>query len=327
MVSRFIERGQPYALVDFPNYSNVGDSAIWLGASKLLRDLSGRWPSYICEKYGLEPDRMAAVDGPIFILGGGNFGDLWPAHQEFRERLLAEYPNDQIIQLPQSIHFDDEANISRAADAIARHGRFHLMVRDRASLEFAKARLPCPVTLVPDCAVFLKPRRIGRPVHDTVLLMRSDKEKAPYAADLPTGHVCDWLDEPAAPEPKQRPAVLAKVLGGAWAASDHFNQIAKQRLARGITRLSSGREVYTDRLHGHILASLLGIPNTALDNSYGKISGYHRQWMRDLPGAQLADSLDPEVACGGSHVDRRIGRHRHEDFEIVASHYRYRAGA
>ena len=49
----------------------------------------------------------------IFIHGGGNFGDLWPEHQQFREMILQRYPDRPVIQLPQSIHFQDKANIAK----------------------------------------------------------------------------------------------------------------------------------------------------------------------------------------------------------------------
>ena len=34
---RHVTPGEPYALVDFPDHPNVGDSAIWLGEIALLR--------------------------------------------------------------------------------------------------------------------------------------------------------------------------------------------------------------------------------------------------------------------------------------------------
>jgi exopolysaccharide biosynthesis predicted pyruvyltransferase EpsI len=34
----------------------------------------------------------------------------------------------------------------------------------------------------------------------------------------------------------------------------------------------------TDRLHGHILSDLLGIPHVVLDNEYGKIAAYLDAW-------------------------------------------------
>ena len=46
----------------------------------------------------------------------------------------------------------------------------------------------------------------------------------------------------------------------------------------------------TDRLHGHILCVLLGIPHVILDNRYGKLSTYHRTWTAEVDGVHLADS-------------------------------------
>ena len=60
-----------------------------------------------------------------------------------------------------------------------------------------------------------------------------------------------------------------------------FNAQARRRVARGVKQLSKGRVVATDRLHAHIIASLLGIPNVVLDNNYGKIHGYMDCWGAD----------------------------------------------
>jgi pyruvyl transferase EpsO len=42
-------------------------------------------------------------------------------------------------------------------------------------------------------------------------------------------------------------------------------------------------------LHGHILATLLGIPHVILDNSYGKLSSFYRQWTNDTDGIVFAE--------------------------------------
>ena len=39
-------------------------------------------------------------EGPIFIHGGGNFGDMWVAHQDFRERVLERFPDRQHHPVP-----------------------------------------------------------------------------------------------------------------------------------------------------------------------------------------------------------------------------------
>ncbi|WP_276524270.1 polysaccharide pyruvyl transferase family protein, partial [Enterobacter hormaechei] len=46
---------------------------------------------------------------------------------------------------------------------------------------------------------------------------------------------------------------------------------ARRRVERGLRLLSRGERIVTDRLHGHILSLLLGIPHVVLDNDYGKL--------------------------------------------------------
>ena len=77
---------RPYALVDFPNHSNVGDSAIWAGEMAYFSRHAARPPAYVCSLKTFSMDELTArcPDGPIFIHGGGNFGDVWPHHQAFR---------------------------------------------------------------------------------------------------------------------------------------------------------------------------------------------------------------------------------------------------
>ncbi len=58
-----------------------------------------------------------------------------------------------------------------------------------------------------------------------------------------------------------------------------YREVARDRLDRGLSLLSRGRTVVTDRLHAHILATLLGIlSNFVADNSYGKISEFAATW-------------------------------------------------
>ncbi|MEG8022012.1 polysaccharide pyruvyl transferase family protein [Sphingomonas aerolata] len=63
----------------------------------------------------------------------------------------------------------------------------------------------------------------------------------------------------------------------------HYERLARARVARGLTLLSRGRQIVTDRLHAHILALLLGIPHVALDNEYGKLSAYIAAWTAPSP--------------------------------------------
>ena len=96
---------RPYALLDYPAYANVGDNAIWLGTLEALRQLGAGPPAYTCcaDTYHADSLRRRVQDGPVLIKGGGNFGDLYPRHQRLRERVVRDFPDNPIVQLPQTV--------------------------------------------------------------------------------------------------------------------------------------------------------------------------------------------------------------------------------
>jgi pyruvyl transferase EpsO len=298
------------ALVDFPDHPNVGDSAIYLGELEWLRARHGIAPGYVCGAGNFSADalRRAVPEGPVLIHGGGNFGDIWPYHQQFRETVLTTFRDRRIIQLPQTIHFSDVAALNRAAEKIATHGNVLLLVRDRHSFDLARNVFKCEVRLCPDMALALGPR--PRPVkarHDSLLLLRTDKEKAnnDSSPPLPDGAVvCDWLGEPsnfrmwlrrwsACSAMLQAPA---RAFDRNYQRERFYRTLAAHRVARGLRMLASGSRVITDRLHGHILCLLLGISHIALDNSYGKLGNFISTWTAECGLVSRADSLEGALA-------------------------------
>ncbi|MCP3736149.1 polysaccharide pyruvyl transferase family protein [Sphingomonas sp. RP10(2022)] len=258
--------GQAYALVDFPDHANVGDSAIWLGELAILRALTGCGPVYVStwHDFDLDAFRRACPTGPLFLHGGGNLGDIWPHHQRFREAVLAEVRDRPVVQLPQSIHFRDPARAARFAALVADHPDFTLYVRDARSLALAN-RFACPTHLVPDSAMALGPQPRGEPEVPLLMLLRSDDERRDHGGPPPAqARVVDWLEDDAGMPAGTTPAAREAQ--------------ARARVARGLRLLGQGEVVVTDRLHGSILAGLLAIPHVVLDNDYGKIAAYLAAW-------------------------------------------------
>src|SRR5207249_3440314 len=81
--------------------------------------------------------------------------------------------------------------------------------------------------------------------------------------------------------------------------------LAWERLLRGCCLLSKGCVVITDRLHGHILCLLLGIPHVLLDNNYGKVRWFYETWTRDCPLACWAASPPEALALAEAMLARR----------------------
>lgn len=305
------------ALLDYPDHGNVGDSAIWAGQIALLdrqgvaRRLAGAHDIDLSEVEALPPEV------PVLLNGGGNFGDLWPHHQMFREAVLSRFRDRLVIQLPQSIHYDDSALIERTAQVIAAHPRFVLMVRDRPSLELARARFDCDVRLCPDMAFALGPQpRPVRPDRDVVMLMRTDGERR---GDLDSGGeggvpqdwlLADWLeDEPdlysrtlTATRLKALLSLDPRRMGRMARRREYLNILADRRIARGTRLLSRGRYVITDRLHVHILCTLMAIPHCVLDNRYGKIARLSEAFGTGWSGVDRAQGLSEAVAIARARI-------------------------
>jgi len=297
--------------VDFPHHANVGDSAIWLGERALLRR-AGVPVVYTCDLTSFSAEDLAGrlPTGTILIHGGGNLGDLWPAHQEFRERIIGTFPRHRIIQLPQSIQFSRRASLDRARAVLDAHPDLTICVRDRRSLATAREAFRARSVLCPDMAFGIEelPGALGPATYDIVWQTRLDHESAGQPlpvldrtvldrnvliTDWAAGQGADprWTADERAAERAYQAA--AGDPGARAAASD---RLAELQLSRGCRLLASGLAVITDRLHGHLLSLLLGLPHVHLADRYGKVASSCETWTSGWPAARSARTPDEALA-------------------------------
>lgn len=59
---------------------------------------------------------------------------------------------------------------------------------------------------------------------------------------------------------------------------DCWARYSQTLVSNAIELFARHEHIFTDRLHGHILACLMDKPNTVIDNSYGKNSSYVTAW-------------------------------------------------
>jgi pyruvyl transferase EpsO len=307
----YVTKDEPVAILDFPDIRNCGDSAIWLGEMAYLKDRHGKRPAYVSRVNDFSPDDLERVmpTGPIFIHGGGNFGDIWPAHQDFRERVLERFPNRQVIQFPQSIHYNSQARLDESARIIGRHKNFVLLVRDEESKEFAHKHFDCTVRLCPDMAFSIGALPPAASEFPVLGMLRTDLEKAGNAdlSAFPDIPMEDWTTESA------RRVRLSKAFGAAGAflalkpAEARLRKLdaaAHNRFQRGIRQISRGRAIVTDRLHVHICSLLLGRPHAVLDNSYGKIRRFMAAFSGGTDLSYKAESLADGIAWARQQASR-----------------------
>lgn len=282
---------------------NPGDMAIWLGIRDCLRRL-GVAVVYQCawDTLSVPALRRRLPQGPVLLSGGGDFGDLYPFGAALqREQLLAELRNVPMIQLPVAAYFQDPANTDRLRRLATEHNNFILMIRDKISEERAREVLDLDIRLVPDLVFALQePLTRASPAVDIVwhCWLPTDAEYVDYGAppDGFTSRIIQWTRQ-AEVEPRSEPrdAIvrgLHLALGrrmARWPAwrgllwrpySTTFEPLARASLRRAIALEGAGRVLVTNKLHGHILAVLAGIPHVVLDNSFGKVRGVHETWTR-----------------------------------------------
>lgn len=324
VVDAHLPAGARVAYLNFPNHRNAGDDAIWLAGERAVAG-RGRRIRYRAAWNSLSAPRLDAAlgaDGWIVLNGGGNFGDLYPGGQQaLRERVLAEWRDHRILQLGQSLHFQDPAEQERVGRLVSDHGGVTILCRDEPSVAIAQ-QWSATVAYCPDLAFLVGPFVRPEPQVDIVWLGRSDGERrherpAP-ADDL---RLLDWLGDVDGLRRWSAPRRAARRVDDALVGQDPsgtrwnshplasrlgaatFGPVARSWVDRGVEILGQGRVVVTDRLHAHVLAWLAGIPSVVLDNSYGKVHNVIQLTTGGSPLTHLAGSTEEAL-----HLARTLVR-------------------
>lgn len=298
------------ALLDFPSHMNVGDGMIWAGERAYLQSLGIR-VRYTCdiERYSPIALKKMLPAGAILLHGGGNLGDVWPKFQAFRERVVRDFPDRKIIQLPQTLYYDSPVRAQESDRIFGNHADLTVMLRDENSIQRAEKLLPSVrKVFVRDMALGWSP---DVPTSDmsrgVLVLARRDTEAKGSTASLAKPlsgiadvEVADWglkgLDRAKWKATKipgriaRQNGVLLNSRQTAKLQAHSYERMLRMNLQAGVQEFSNRRLIITDRLHAHVLASLMEIPHVVLDNSYGKVSSIYDNYTHQFPSARFATS-------------------------------------
>ncbi len=292
-----------YVLWGLPYYTNIGDTLIWEGERELLREIPHKclgvcaWNDY--RKICLSANTI------ILITGGGYMGDIWRKAWQQVLNVLSWYPNNPVVILPNTVHYNDPDVMEADIRFFSSHGNLTVCMRDLPSYKWAKEKLACRVLLVPDMAFCMNTSRLRRhmpPIGErSLLLKRTDKELAPDDIRIEDSNldIRDWptMDRKMA----FRARVCCKIFSGLSSRKGTWlepplrligNVLADKvfrpyMIGEGVSFVSRYRRVYTTRLHVMILRTLLGQSVEYIDNSYGKLGAFYDTWLAD------ADNVKP----------------------------------
>ena len=290
MFSTLIGHYKYAMLFNIATFENKGDPAITAGELILLQKLGidlvfhcegGRCKGRTLEQAKNISKSYSSTDLVILMQGGGNLLSYTVPDMN-RRRVLETFQEFEILLFPQSIwpRADDEHK-KLYQKVYSSHPRLTFLYRDRDSYNIGKKLFPrARPLLMPDMAFQIGPvNRFLRPTHDIMWLKRTDSESPKYSIPNNTqGYdiiVQDWLSW--------------KTPKGSAILEDSFIMTAN-----GMLFLQRGRVVVTDRLHGHILSTLCGIPHVVIDPVNHKTTSYMKSWTVGIENILVADS--PEDA-------------------------------
>lgn len=293
-----------YVLFGLPYYNNIGDVLIWEGERDLLKSSEHKCVG-VCGWASYPKEPLKDKNTLILITGGGYMGDLWRKAWQSVIDCIQRNPENKIVILPNTLHYDDKALIEQDRKVMERCRDLTLCMRDSRSLALAKEYFPNTRSiLVPDMAFCINPRTIKRltrrPTRNTLLLKRLDKEisSTPIPASILAQHpdIHDWptmekLMQTGKPifeerlfnfivdkiiKITRRTAITTKIIN--WLYKVWFRPMM---IRVGVRFVSSYREIFTTRLHVMILSVLIGRNCWLIDNSYGKLSSFYDTWLTD----------------------------------------------
>jgi exopolysaccharide biosynthesis predicted pyruvyltransferase EpsI len=265
--------------------------------------------------------RHAIGDGPVLLNGGGNFGDLYAGQQQLRERVLAECRAHAVVQLPQSIHFEDGANLARVRRLVGDHGRVTILCREARSEALARSAFDADVRACPDMALAMPVERVDRPrrTRGIVWITRGDRESSWEPPHQDGIRVVDWAvpADGQGPWPPGRERTWRAVQRGLermaqddrfatamWRPiSEAFEVLAEAWVAPALALIADAGVVVTERLHGHLLCVLAGVPHVVLDGGYGKIAAVLDGPTRTGPLVHRASSVEEALRLAADLQD------------------------
>lgn len=295
--------------LDAPTHRNFGDSLIWQGTLNYLQTM-GKRVVFASDAKSFRDTHLDRLPKqlPILLQGGGNLGDLWPRHESFRRHILHTFGDRRIILLPQSIRFHDPAEIAVTRESYHHAQKLTVLLRESNSMAIAREAFPeAHLQFCHDLAfgvdVPQDHRRGGRST--PILLARTDKEAKEEDHLFAQAHGTeDWaagtmnralwrrlvsLKVRLSRSPRASPGVLN-------ALNFTYSGLAALNVSAAIDQFHGAPYLITNRLHAHILATLMGMPHWVADNNYGKIGGIFREYSGKFSTAHWADSLAEALA-------------------------------
>lgn len=173
-----------------PEHGNLGDHAITIAIKKIIEE---KYPNKLVlefsfNEYNRNQKQIDKVVNPkdiIYLVGGGNFGNLYIWEELQRRDILKRFSNNEIIIMPQSLSYMDDLqgkNELKLTKEIAKnHKDLTIIARDEKSFNFAKENFSFNnIIMAPDSVLYMENyylEKMQQERKNVIFTIRKDKEK------------------------------------------------------------------------------------------------------------------------------------------------------
>lgn len=276
-----------------PSHGNMGDQAIAEASVKFFRD---KFPEYeIIEVYREDVNKYARAikkclnkDDLIFIIGGGNMGNLYLWEEETRRQIIKLFNKNPIISMTQTITFTNDLEGTKELEKTKKiynnHPNLSLIAREKKSYKkMEKEFINANVLINPDIVLYLFNQfEVDNTQRNRIMTcLRSDKEsilgnkKQQFLSELGQEYPNVFNYDTVINEDVYRESRTQKL-------NEMFNEFRKSKV------------VITDRLHGMVFCAITKTPCIVTKSLDYKVTGTY-EWIKDLNYIKLVDSLDLET--------------------------------
>lgn len=294
------------ALLEVPYYFNIGDILIWKGELAFLSKI-GCKIVYSTSSYNYDAKKKMNKDITILLQGGGNWGDIWTEPQNFRRKIIEQYPDNNIIVFPQTICYSNEVSLLSDAKFFSMYPNVTICARDARSYHILQTYFKKNKSLLlPDMAIFIDVDKniLQRKGEKILFAKRKDKEAScdrNYSFIPKEAETHDWPTYEGMNVVTSTLTRMTKILSGidclfhtnmAKRYIDYYwlNKRMPMIYKIGEDFLRKYHMIYTTRLHIGILGMLMGKKIILLDNNYGKLSSFYETWLKDMEEVRLFDN-------------------------------------
>lgn len=272
-------------LLGTPEYHNLGDHAIAYAEEQFVkkylpeREIIMISEDHLMQNFDMLTDGIQRED-ILLLQGGGNMGSEYKEQEYIRSKVIAAFPHNHVIIMPQTIYFKKSKESQKLMDKMiqcyGQHRNLTLAAREEVSYSIMKSRFKKnKILLCPDIVMSLPYEKIAGTVvrEDTregvLLVLRSDTEGVLTITQLMNiKKLCIQYFG----------SVRMTETSISYAVTEEKREV---ELRKKWDEFLSARVVITDRLHGMIFAAITGTPCIVLTNYNHKLSGSY-QWLESL---------------------------------------------